>query len=78
MEPVVVYRTFSSADAQLIRSYLNGAGIPAEVTGELASLSMEGYSVATGGIRVLVPGEFEQEAREVLAAKAAPEEPGSV
>ena len=72
MESVVVYRTFSAADAHLIRSLLESAEIPAEVTGELASLSMEGYSLATGGIRVVVPAEFEEEARLVIAEQSPP------
>ena len=31
------------------------AGLDATVEGEAAALSMEGYSLATGGIRVQVP-----------------------
>lgn len=73
MEAVVVYRTFSAADAHLVRSLLESAEIPAEVTGELASLSMEGYSLATGGIRVIVPAEFEEEAKAVIAEQTPPE-----
>ena len=67
--PVVIYKTFSAADAHLVRSCLESSGIPAAVTGELASLNMEGYSLATGGIRVVVPPEFEAQALEVLKAE---------
>ena len=74
MASVVVYRTFSAADAHLVRSRLQSAEIPAEVTGELASLSMEGYSLATGGIRVVVPAEFEGEARSIIADESPPED----
>lgn len=67
--PVVIYKTFSAADAHLVRSCLESSGIPVDVTGELAGLSMEGYSLATGGIRVVVPPEFEAQAREILKAE---------
>lgn len=73
MKTAVVYRSFSAADAHLVRSLLESAEIPAEVIGELASLSMEGYSMATGGIRVVVPAEFEEEARSVIAEQRPPE-----
>ncbi|HMJ65714.1 MAG TPA: DUF2007 domain-containing protein [Candidatus Binatia bacterium] len=71
MKLVTVYRTFSSADAQLIRSLLEAAEIPALVSDELASLSMEGYSMSTGGIRVQVPEEQVENARELIENKAA-------
>jgi hypothetical protein len=66
MEPVVVYRTFSIADAHVVRASLESAGFHAEVIDELASLSMEGYSMATGGVRVMVPGEEAEEARALI------------
>ena len=71
MKLVTVYRTFSSADAQLIRSLLEAAEIPALVSDELASLSMEGYSMSTGGIRVQVPEEHVENARELIESKTA-------
>jgi len=71
MKLVTVYRTFSSADAQLIRSLLEAAEIPALVSDELASLSMEGYSMSTGGIRVQVPEEHVASARELIDSKTA-------
>ena len=71
MKLVTVYRTFSSADAQLIRSLLEAAEIPALVSDELASLSMEGYSMSTGGIRVQVPEEHVEDARELIENKTA-------
>jgi hypothetical protein len=69
MKLVTVYRTFSSADAQLVRSRLEAAEIPAIVSDELASLSMEGYSMSTGGIRVQVPEEEQENARELINSK---------
>jgi len=61
-----VFRSFSPAEAQLIRSRLDAAGIPAEVANELAALSVDGYSLATGGILVQVPGDFAAEARMLI------------
>jgi hypothetical protein len=55
MKFVTVYRSFSPADAQLIRSRLEAAGFLAQVAHELSALSMDGYALAAGGIRVQVP-----------------------
>src|ERR1051325_10577803 len=63
---VTVATAFNPADAQLTRSRLEVAGFHAIVTNELAALSMEGYSMATGGIRVQVPESEAAEAREFL------------
>lgn len=70
MKLVTVYRTFSSADAQLIRSLLEASDIPAMVADELSSLSMEGYSMSTGGIRVQVAEEQAEDARELIENEA--------
>jgi hypothetical protein len=74
MKLVTVYRAFSSADAQLIRSLLEAAEIPALVTDELASMSIEGYSMSTGGIRVQVPEEHVADARELIENRPAESE----
>jgi Putative prokaryotic signal transducing protein len=66
MQLVTVFRSFSPAEAQLIRSRLDAADIPAEVVNELAALSMDGYSMAGGGIRVQVPDEYAAEARALI------------
>ena len=63
-----VYQTFSSADAQLVRSRLEAAGFPVTVAHELSSLSMDGYSLATGGILVQVPADQSEEARALITA----------
>ena len=74
MQLVTVYRSFSSAEAQLIRSRLDAANIPAEVMNELASLSIEGYSMAAGGILVQVPEDYAAEARALIeSAQDSPE-----
>jgi hypothetical protein len=80
MSWVTVYCAFSPADAQLVRSRLEAADLLVNVAGELSALSMDGYSMATGGIRVQVPDDVVQEARQVLGltpAPAAPDETAS-
>jgi hypothetical protein len=69
MKLVTVYRAFSPAEAQLIRSLLEASEIPAMVADELASLSTEGYSMSTGGIRVQVPEEHGEAAREIIESQ---------
>lgn len=72
MKLVTVYRTFSSADAQLIRSVLEAREIPAMVADELSALSIDGYSMSTGGIRVQVPEDQAESAREIIESTAPP------
>lgn len=66
MELVTVFRSFNPSEAQLIRSRLEAAGLMAEVTHELSALSMEGYSMSTGGVRVQVPADQVDEARALI------------
>jgi hypothetical protein len=73
MALVTVFRTFSPAEAQLIRSRLDAADIPAVVMNELSSLSMEGYSLSTGGILVQVDDAHVVEARELITDREQPE-----
>jgi len=68
MELVTVFRSFSPAEAQLIRSRLDAADIPAEVMNELAALSVDGYSMAAGGVLVQVPENYAAEARALIEA----------
>lgn len=74
MKLVTIFKAFSPAEAQLTRARLEAAGFHAVVTGELAAMSMEGYSVATGGIRVQVLENEAAEAREFLDSGNAPAE----
>lgn len=74
MGPTTVYQAFNPADAQLVRSRLEAAGFHAIVTHEITSLSMEGYSLAAGGILVQVPEEESVEAKEFLNSDAPPDE----
>ena len=66
MELVTVATAFNPADAQLTRSRLEAAGFNAVVMNELASLSLDGYSMAAGGILVKVPEEEAAEAKAFL------------
>ena len=68
MEPVTVFSTFSPAEAELVRSRLDAAEFHAVVTHELAALTMEGYSMAAGGVLVQVPASEADDAKALLAA----------
>jgi Putative prokaryotic signal transducing protein len=68
MELVTIFRAFNPADAQLVRSRLEAASFHASVADELSALSIDGYGMAVGGIRVQVPESEATEAKEFLAA----------
>lgn len=74
MQLVTISTAFNPADAQLTRARLETAGFHAVVTSELAALSLEGYALAAGGIRVQVPENEAVEAREFLESPDAPAE----
>ncbi|MBX3745536.1 MAG: DUF2007 domain-containing protein [Verrucomicrobiae bacterium] len=73
MELETVFETLVVSEAQLIRSRLDAAGIPAEVDPEIDPLSIEGYSLPAGGIQIKVPAERADEARTLLAASESAE-----
>ena len=66
MDRVTVFTAFNPVQAQIVSARLQTAGLDATVEGEAAALSMEGYSLATGGIRVQVPSTQEDEARRLI------------
>lgn len=66
MDRVTVFTAFNPVQAQIVGTRLQTAGLDATVEGEAAALSMEGYSLATGGIRVQVPSTQEDEARRLI------------
>ena len=68
MDRVTVFNAFNLVQAQIVSTRLQTAGLDATVEGEAAALSMEGYSLATGGIRVQVPSAQETEARRLIEA----------
>jgi len=72
MQLVTVFRAFSPAEAQLVRSRLEAAEFHPVVSHELSALSMDGYSMAAGGILVQVPEPEAEEARALIAAGDSP------
>ena len=70
MSPVTIYKALNPADAQLVCSRLEAAGFHPFVADELAALSMDGYALAVGGIRVQLPDSEFADAREFLDAPA--------
>ena len=69
---VTVYLALNPGDAQLVRSRLESAGFMAIVADELSSLSIDGYALAAGGIRVQVPEQEAEEAKTFLHAETEP------
>lgn len=67
MELVTVFKTFNPAEAEVIRSQLETAGIPAEVMGNDAV-----FTGMSGPVLVQVSDDQAQQARELIEA---PEEP---
>ena len=61
-----VYRTFSAGDAHLVCSRLEAANLQASVAHELSALSIDGYALAAGGIKVQVPEEQAEDAIEII------------
>jgi hypothetical protein len=70
MELVVVYRSFNLAEAQLMKSRLEGAGIDAEVEHEHSAANLD---VAVGGARVVVPENQVEDARALIESPDAAE-----
>ena len=64
-----VYRTFSAGDANLVCSRLEAANLQACVAHELSALSMDGYALAAGGIKVQVPEEQADDALEIIHSR---------
>ncbi len=77
MEWVSVSNELNPAVALLIRSRLEAAGFLVSIQGLDAALATEGYSLATGGVRVQVPQDQAEEARAFLEAEPADTESGS-
>jgi hypothetical protein len=71
MQLVTVYQAFSPADAHRVRAQLDAAGFHPTVAHELSALSMDGYSMAAGGILVQVPETEAADAKELLDTPAA-------
>jgi hypothetical protein len=74
MSPTTIFKAFNPAEAQLVRSRLEAAGFHPFVADELSALSIDGYSLAAGGIRVQVPENEAADAREFLETPSSPAE----
>ena len=70
-----IFSSFNSAEAQMISARLEAAGFHPSVTDEIASMSMEGYSMATGGIRIKVPDAEKDAARRLVESLLKDEAP---
>ena len=68
MELETVFETLNAAEAQLIRSRLEAAGLSPEVDPEIDPLSTGAFSHQGGGIQVKVPAAQAESARMILAA----------
>ena len=66
MDLKTVFRAFNSAEAQLVRSQLEAAEFTVFVADETSALSMEGYVLGAGGIRVQVPEDQAADATDLL------------
>ena len=66
MNMVMVYRTFSIAEAQVVAGRLEVAGLHPQVLNEIAAVSIDGYSQAAGGVQVEVPREEAADARALI------------
>jgi len=74
MSPTTIFKAFNPAEAQLVRSRLEAAGFHPFVADELSALSIDGYSLAAGGIRVQVPESEAADAKEFLEKSTGPAE----
>lgn len=72
MDFVTIRRFFNPADAHLIACQLQTAGLNAFVRDESAAMSLEGYALSVGGIRVQVPADQAEDAELVLHATPQP------
>lgn len=66
MDFVTVFRTFNIAEAQVVRSRLEAAEFHPNVANDIASVSIDGYTVTTGGVLVQVPEAEAVSARELI------------
>jgi hypothetical protein len=63
-EPVEVYSTFNSAEAEIIRAMLEAEGIDADVAGEMQG----GFPGALPEVTILVHADDADEARKLITA----------
>jgi hypothetical protein len=66
MNLVTVFQTFNIAEAHIVRSRLDAAEFHPVVANEIASVSIDAYTQATGGLLVQVPEDEARAARELI------------
>jgi len=69
MKLVTIFRTFNVGEAEVIRSRLDAAEFDVALANELSSLSIDGYSLAAGGVLVQVPEDQAEDARALIDSK---------
>jgi len=69
MNLVTVFRTFNVGEAEVIRSRLDAAEFDVALKNDVASLSIDGYSLAAGGILVQVPEDQALDARALIESQ---------
>ena len=74
MTLVTVFNAFNPTEAEVIRSRLEASEFHAVISHGLAALSLEGYSVAAGGILVQVPEDEAESARALIDSAKDPSE----
>ena len=72
MKLVTVFSAFNPTEAEVMRARLEVSGFHPVIQHDLAALSMDGYSLATGGILVQVPDVEAEEARALLTESENP------
>ncbi len=65
MDFATVFKTFNSAEANLIAAQLEAAGFEPTILNELSTLDL-GSSITSGGIRVQVPESQFTDARALI------------
>ena len=70
--PVVIAHAYRWHEAQMAVAMLRAAGIPADAAGSLIHNMMPQAGLALGGVRLMVPAQFRDEALELLASVAPP------
>ena len=64
MNLITVFRSFNDAEARVIHTTLEAAGLNASVENEAMGSAM---GVTTGGVRICVPEDQAKEARALIA-----------
>jgi hypothetical protein len=72
MDFVTVFSTFNIAEAQVVRARLEASEFHPNLVNETASVSIDGYTMATGGVQVRVPEVEGAAARELLDSNDTP------